>query len=83
MSLTGFLAFLRGGKPHPRTRQKLVDWYVARRRGAARSPTISYHDVDAAIRLLARYVNDDERASVRAKRASEVTTKVVDAIRSG
>ena len=82
MSLTGFLAFLRGGKPHARTRQKLVEWYVAHPRDGAAAPAITYHDIDAAIRLLTRYVNGDGRPSVRAQRAGEVAKKVAEAIRT-
>jgi len=78
MSLTGFLAFLKGGKPHPRTREKLVEWYVeqhamSRRGGEA---DVGDDDAEAAIELLVRYIEANGRSTLSAKRRAMVAERL-------
>lgn len=72
MSPSGLHVLLRGSKPHPATREKLVAWYVERRRAEKSSPSIPVTDVDAALRLLIHYVLEDSRRQTRTRRAREI-----------
>lgn len=77
MSYTGLRGFLAGGKPHPKTREKLVDWYAHHRseRATGRA-SIAVEDVDAAIAFLKRYIAADGRERLSDYRAREVAKRL-------
>ena len=73
MSYTAFRNFLKGGKPHPRTLSKLVEWYVGTRSGAA-GP--SANDVEAAISLLAHHIGRVDESREFSKRLADVIDRL-------
>jgi hypothetical protein len=70
MSETAFRHFLRGGRPHPETRARLVAWYVSR--GRPGGFEIRLEDVKAAVELLRRYVAAAGTADLRRRRKNQV-----------
>lgn len=77
MSRSGLHVLLGGSKPQPRTREKLVAWYVEKHPGSASGRTeISPRDVDAALRLLVHYARQDGRAAIRARRVREIVQRL-------
>lgn len=76
MSFSGLRSFLHGGNPQPATRDKLVSWYLRAR--VKRSGHLPAVDIDAAVSLLAEYIADDERASVRTRRLNDVIGRLTN-----
>lgn len=70
MSYTAFRHFLKGGDPHPGTREKLSGWYAAHRSLARRG--IPKNDVEMAMRLIRDYIAAGTTPKIRAKRLAEV-----------
>jgi AcrR family transcriptional regulator len=80
MSPSGLHVLLGGSKPHPRTREKLVEWYIRRRSPtrSGREPDVSEADADAAMMLLRRYIQADGRGALSAKRRRIVAEKLLE-----
>jgi hypothetical protein len=76
MSPSGLHVLLGGSRPHPTTREKLLSWYLEERQRTQGDPEFSADDVDAAMRLLVRYVQADGRESARARRLHEVVRRI-------
>jgi hypothetical protein len=72
MSPSGLHVFLKGSDPHPGTREKLVAWYVEFRKSPRSPRDVAKADVDAAIRLLVRYVQQDSRPQAQNQRHEEI-----------
>jgi AcrR family transcriptional regulator len=80
MSPSGLHILLGGSKPHPRTREKLVEWFVQRRsptRNGREEPDVSDADADAAMRLLRRYIQANGRTALSAKRRRIVAERLL------
>jgi hypothetical protein len=79
LSYTGLRGFLGGGKPHPRTREKLVDWYVhIRDLKPTNRSAIATEDVDAAVSLLQRYIAADGREALCERRARDLAKRLFE-----
>ena len=77
LSFTGFRAFLAGSKPHPKTRARLVSWFVEHRKPRGRSkPKITRDDAELGVCLLALYVQQDSIDEVRDRRWVELAKRV-------
>jgi hypothetical protein len=77
MSPSGLHVLLGGTRPHPATLEKLVSWYVERRRSNPGSAAaVAAVDVDAAIRLLVHYVGQDGRESTQAERLRQILRRL-------
>lgn len=81
MSYTGLRGFIAGGSPQPKTRRKLLAWYIQHRSGI-RSVALGQHvlreDLDAAISLLAFYLRAEGRENVRARRFQDISGKIAE-----
>lgn len=74
MSFSGLRSFLDGRTPQPRTRKKLVAWYVqSRERTASRALR---HDVNAAIELLAGVVNSTRDPGAQRVRLKDIVSRL-------
>lgn len=76
MSPSGLHVLLGGSRPHPKTREKLLSWYLAEQRRGAVGGTVSGDDVDAALRLLIRYLRSDTRSDARSRRLREIVRRL-------
>jgi hypothetical protein len=76
MSPSGLHILLRGSRPHPATREKLVRWYVEQRDAQeTRGEPVSPVDVDVALQLLMLYVTQDARETVQRRRIREIVRR--------
>jgi hypothetical protein len=76
MSPSGLHVLLGGSRPHAKTRAKLVEWYLELRAAdQPRANAVSPGDVDAALRLLTVYVQQDGRKSVKERRIREIVRR--------
>lgn len=77
LSFTGFRAFLAGGKPHPKTRARLVSWYVEHRKPSRRSTRrITRDDAELGVSLLGLYLKQDGREDARDRRLIELAKRI-------
>ncbi|MHB1210588.1 MAG: hypothetical protein ACYC1I_12925 [Acidimicrobiales bacterium] len=77
LSFTGFRAFLAGGKPHPRTRARLVSWYVEHRKSSRRSTRgITRDDAELGICLLGLYLRQDGREDARDRKLIDLARRI-------
>ncbi len=77
LSFTGFRAFLAGGKPHPKTRARLVSWYVEHRKSSRRSTRrITRDDAELGVSLLGLYLKQDGREDARDRRLIELAKRI-------
>jgi hypothetical protein len=74
MSYTAFRHFLKGGDPHPATREKLAGWYAAHRTGTRKS--LPKSDVQIAVRLIREYIAAGTTSRIREARLAEVVELV-------
>lgn len=74
MSRTAFRHFLKGGRPHPATREKLVAWFVRHRTGETGGPTGG--DVDSAVLLLRDHLAAAPTPGTREKRLSDLVNRL-------
>ena len=77
LSFTGFRAFLAGGKPHPKTRARLVSWYVEHRKSPRRSTRrITREDAELGICLLGLYIRQDGREDARDRNLIDLARRI-------
>lgn len=77
LSFTGFRAFLAGGKPHPKTRARLVSWYVEHHKSPRRSAqTITRDDAELGVCLLGLYIKQDGREDARDRRLIDLARRI-------
>jgi hypothetical protein len=74
MSRTAFRHFLKGGRPHPTTREKLVAWFVRHRAGGAGGPSTG--DIEAAILLLRDFLAASPTPVARQTRLSNLVDRL-------
>lgn len=79
LSFTGFRAFLAGGKPHPKTRTRLITWYAEHRKPSRRSTRVITRD-DAVLgaTLLGLYVKQDGREDARDRKFVDLAKQIAD-----
>ena len=70
MSYTGLRGFLKGGKPHPETLRRLVAWYAGRSGRSAEA--IHREDIEAALTLLTRYIQQAGTPALLRERVDQV-----------
>ena len=76
MSRTAFRHFLKGGKPHPSTREKLVMWYAVYRSG--RAGELATADAQAAVSLLRRFLDGSTSRRIREARLADIIRELSD-----
>ena len=73
ISKSGLDSFVKGREPYSKTRAKLAAWYARERQ---RDQDFRPEDVDAAIAVLAHYIQGVGRESVREGRVREVAERL-------
>lgn len=77
LSFTGFRAFLAGGKPHPKTRARLVSWYVEHRKSSRRSTRgLTREDAELGVCLLGLYIRQDGREDARDRKLIDLARRI-------
>lgn len=79
MSYTGLRGFLAGGRPHTKTRKKVLGWYAQHRKSDGRASAVEIvprEDLDAAVTLLATYLAMDKALDVRLERFRSLAARI-------